>query len=512
MTTTIERARASFADRTSARPGPASLVGSAAVAVFVLWQVLGSDDPASRQRVSDMFPLGLEVLTLVVLVLRARRADPGRSRWAWGLVAVAHGFYFLGDASWAYLELVRNRSPFPSMADVPYLAFYPAMLAGLLLLPGPTRRRSEWGRLGLDTLTVTIAGSMTIWYLVIGPTLETSAGVNMATTLSIAYPAFDLVLVFGVASVAVRAADPANGLRWLAIGATAFVVGDVGFAASSLNGTYQAGSWPDTLWLVALVCSIVAAERPAADQVVVRSERRVGGPRLNLLPYLAIAASFGLLLHVGFSQAGATIRTLLLLVLALTVTVVARQITALRDNLAMTEELRRLATTDALTDLANRRRVIDVAGRRLDEAADGDDLSLIYIDVDHFKHINDEYGHAVGDAVLVWLGEQLRQETRTTDLVGRYGGDEFVVIAPGLDGAEALAVATRLARTVAAAVDPVEGGPRTVELSLGVASADGVRDVDELLTRADIALYQAKRDGRGRAHLLDAGQQAQALA
>lgn len=491
------------------RSSPWSLAAVAGFATFAVWLMAWRPNASERRIAGDLVPLALEALVIVLAVSCARHGQGRRGRLAWMLVAAAFCLYLLGDAVWALFELVQDRSPFPSVADGFYLAFYPVLLGGLLLLPGPLRRRNEWRRLGLDVLTVTIAGAMAVWYLVIGPTLEQGSGTSLSTVLSLSYPVGDLVLVFGIATVIVRDVHPAGalGVRWMALGATAFVVADVGFARLSLTGGYAAGSWPDLGWLLALVCFVVAAEeerhRPASTA---RRAQRVVESRVSPLPYIAIASSFALLIYVGFSEAGATVRTLLVLVFALTATVVARQVTAVRDGARMTDELQRLAATDPLTSLSNRRHLIEAADHEFAEALrHGDDLAVIFIDVDHFKLINDVHGHAVGDAVLIWLGAQLRSSLRNSDLIGRFGGDEFVAIVPGRGENAVLSIASRLERAVATSGRPVENGPDRITLSLGVATSRGCADLDDLLARADAALYQAKRSGRSRAFLVQPG-------
>jgi len=128
---------------------------------------------------------------------------------------------------------------------------------------------------------------------------------------------------------------------------------------------------------------------------------------------------------------------------------------------------------------------------------------VVFIDVDRFKSINDLRGHAVGDAVLIWLGDQFRSVLRSDDLVGRFGGGEFVAVVPGLPGDTVLAMANRLEEAVVGVRTPIEGGPETISLSLGVATSEGCSDLDDLLAAADAALYQAKREGRERACLLE---------
>ncbi|GIX37286.1 MAG: hypothetical protein KatS3mg127_0525 [Silanimonas sp.] len=161
-------------------------------------------------------------------------------------------------------------------------------------------------------------------------------------------------------------------------------------------------------------------------------------------------------------------------------------------------ELAEAADTDPLTGLANRRRV-EALARPWVEDPEGA-LSALMIDVDHFKRVNDQYGHDAGDEALVWLGSHLRVQARASDLVGRLGGEEFVILLPGTRLAEALGLAERLRATVAATPADLGGGiewPLTI--SIGVAERlPGDTEVRSLLRRADDAMYEAKRSGRNR--------------
>ncbi|MDQ3740891.1 MAG: GGDEF domain-containing protein, partial [Actinomycetota bacterium] len=156
------------------------------------------------------------------------------------------------------------------------------------------------------------------------------------------------------------------------------------------------------------------------------------------------------------------------------------------------------AATDALTGLANRRSLNDTLTRMLAQAArSGGSLSAVALDLDHFKQINDQNGHARGDAVLAAAATALRTMLRASDFVARSGGEEFVVLLPdtGLDGAMAVAENLRAALLAMA----VPGLDRPVTGSFGVAvHPEDARDAGELLRRADRALYLAKRNGRNR--------------
>jgi diguanylate cyclase (GGDEF)-like protein/PAS domain S-box-containing protein len=167
-------------------------------------------------------------------------------------------------------------------------------------------------------------------------------------------------------------------------------------------------------------------------------------------------------------------------------------------------ELRRLATVDGLTGCVNRSHFQGLTERELARAQRyRRPFSLIAIDLDRFKRVNDSYGHAVGDAVLVTLVRRIEQVIRVSDVLGRMGGEEFDLLLPETGLAEACRLAERLRRCLAdRPMDVVEGG-LLVTASFGVVShGGGEESLDALLKRADDALYRAKAAGRNRVEVL----------
>lgn len=155
-----------------------------------------------------------------------------------------------------------------------------------------------------------------------------------------------------------------------------------------------------------------------------------------------------------------------------------------------------LATTDPLTGIANRRPVIDALSGE-EGRADGDYV-ISLIDLDHFKGLNDTHGHLCGDQVLRAVAEALEKATRESDIVARWGGDEFIAVLPGIDLSQAVSSLERMRRSIEAAEIGCAGHQHHVTASIGAAAASLGGDVDECLRRADEALYRAKESGRNR--------------
>lgn len=207
------------------------------------------------------------------------------------------------------------------------------------------------------------------------------------------------------------------------------------------------------------------------------------------LPYLvrdidAPDANFTVQLHV---VSGALIATLYFF---------SRYQHRLRLAQATVAQLAWLSSTDELTKLANRRHMATVIDAELAQPARrGRGLAIMLFDIDHFKAINDRFGHAAGDAAIVALAGQAVEVFRGVGILGRWGGDEFVALVRDMESADAMRLANLLCRCVAASELP---GGRPITVSCGVTMAADADSIDSLLQRADAALYAAKRAGRNR--------------
>lgn len=178
------------------------------------------------------------------------------------------------------------------------------------------------------------------------------------------------------------------------------------------------------------------------------------------------------------------------------------KVKALQDELKRSNELlRELSITDPLTHLYNRRYLMDILEKEFQRIRrTGGVLSLVVADIDHFKLVNDTYGHQNGDMVLAAVAETILTVLRNYDIAVRYGGEEFMVVLPETTLSDGIAVAERLREAIGRMVFPSPMATLTVTVSLGVASypAERVDSMDLLIRMADDALYRAKAGGRNR--------------
>nr|WP_282571224.1 GGDEF domain-containing protein [Methylonatrum kenyense] len=159
--------------------------------------------------------------------------------------------------------------------------------------------------------------------------------------------------------------------------------------------------------------------------------------------------------------------------------------------------------TDALTGLANRRAMhCELGGAHSRSLRHGDGYALLMADLDHFKQVNDVHGHDVGDQVLKELARRLKMAVRAEDHVARWGGEEFLLLIQGVEKRVALAIAEKLRATVAETPFATSAGALSVTVSIGLALNAHDRHYETVCSRADQALYQAKRNGRNRTEIL----------
>jgi len=183
----------------------------------------------------------------------------------------------------------------------------------------------------------------------------------------------------------------------------------------------------------------------------------------------------------------------------------ANQLGITMEKVRLFEEVQLMATTDLLTNLPNRRHILEFAGREFDRANRyGHALSILMIDVDHFKRCNDTYGHAIGDEVLKEVGARSKKVLRESDLIGRYGGEEFLAILPETDSKGARHNAERFCHAFSNQAIDTSTGALSTTVSIGIATYPiDCNSIESLINLADQALYDAKASGRNAYHLYD---------
>ena len=417
---------------------------------------------------------------------RTRRArDPGRltvTALGGGLLALALGDILLHAAA-AQLT--------PSVADGLSLLLYPLACIALVLF-----LRSEAGRISpavrLDGVIAGLGVAAVCTALDLSTILRAGSGSTLSVAVHLASPVGDFILLaLAFAVVVMVPRQPARTLCFAA-GCGLLAVGNVVTLHQLASGTSRIGSHLDLLWpgaLIALSASVWLRPRAIRRSPLVEKAPRVLVLALVLTASLLILV-LGNVRHVSpvaLCLAGATL-----------LAAAARMALSLHEQRALNESRQQQAETDELTGLGNRRFLLDALEQALTappgEVSQIADLALLLIDLDHFKEINDSFGHQTGDELLRQIGPRIRQVVRREDLVARLGGDEFAVLLYGANAYKATTVAQRIATLLEQPID-VSTASLHVGASIGVALApDHALTAADLIRCADIAMYRAKTE------------------
>ena len=467
---------------------------------YIVWTVLGHPDSETRRLVGDVGLLPSFMLS-AALAFQAG-LQPGAARiWPWlgaGLTSWAAGY-----AVYLLYDQVLRQSPFPSLADVGYLLTLPLFGIGLLTL-----RRERAGRLHTlslltDILLVCLILGDVVWVTSVRGILESYPGQMLRRDVALAYPLGDLLLCAVTLSLALRRPTDlsrrdtlllAGGMLW-------FLATDLAYAYQQGNGTYQVGALTDGGWAMAAGFLGWAAYRHRTGQ---GQPRRLRGERWTpLLPHYAVLILFAAYVWRYLRAVTGTDigpldpvqRTLMVSIFSL---FMLRQVLVLTDNQRLSLRLIHRAEHDPLTGARNRSGLDHLLQRLIDSAvARGRQVAVLFIDLDRMKQINDTFGHPVGDQVLREVARRLDQERRPGDELTRYGGDEFVVIMPDLQGVN---VAARMAQALLdrlALPFQIGGESLTLSASIGVALCPADQTLAAgALACADSAMYQAKQAGK----------------
>jgi diguanylate cyclase (GGDEF)-like protein/PAS domain S-box-containing protein len=301
----------------------------------VAWLGLGIGDARTRLAVADLTEPAIDLLAAFLVLRVARRVDGGRLRLGWTVVGVALLVYTLGDGLYAWFDLMRGGATSPSLSDVAYVAYYPIIVAALLLFPSVASGRHERLRLSLDSAIIFVGGGIVVWQVLLRPALATLDPNPIAAALSLGYPLGDMILLFGVGSLAMRrpVGIAPRALAALVGGLGLMFVGDVGWGELSLAGTFDVQRWPDIAYLSSSLL-IGLAGYLQAHTARPRPASLSGEPPRWVMagPYVGLAAGYGVVIAVAQGSASGELRPVLFGALLLTVLVIARQELVLREN------------------------------------------------------------------------------------------------------------------------------------------------------------------------------------
>jgi diguanylate cyclase len=424
-----------------------------------------------------------------VVLLQCTRSKTRRSeRWVWRSLAFGLASFTIGNIINGVTLSQSGELPVPSLADLAWLTFYPfayIAVVRLLRIRFADVPRSIWldglaGGAGLAALTAAVA---------FGPIAEAATGSRLAIATNLAYPTADLFLiVLIVVAFAMDSWRPSRSLLLFGSGMLCFAVADTIYLVQIAKYTYEEASPFNSLWPLGVMLMAAAARCRPAPPKASKSEHRFSA---IVVPAAFLLSSLALLFadhYFKFSGVATALAVLSILAGLVRFALTYREVQSLARS-------RQEARTDELTTLGNRRAFLETAHTILDERVDDQSVSLLLLDLNRFKEVNDSLGHHVGDELLRLIGDRLRTCTYETDVLARLGGDEFAILLNNADATAASSIARRIGETLTEPFD-LDGLAVRVGASIGVACAPfHGRTVSELLQRADIAMYEAKRTG-----------------
>jgi diguanylate cyclase (GGDEF)-like protein len=421
---------------------------------------------------ADLFLFNAIPIACMLSILIAPRIN---NKWAKPLTALAVGSWSLGSIMATASSYIQISAFLTNISDVLYLLFYPLALLGMQLLISIQQRlsilelvdASIFG-LGLSTLGAAFA---------LHPLLPHFEGDLNQSFLAIFYPVADLVLICFIIATVVMQGFSVRGLL-LSIGVCIYAITDFIFLWQNLNMNYVFGSLVDYGWLLAFVVISESTWHSGTDNSV-----KNGVSPILITISVFLSATLLALLAIAPESFPHFILIPAIGTLALAF---IRMSIALHQARNIGHE-RVLARTDELTTLPNRRRLISEIQSFATRKG-----SLLLLDLDGFKPVNDSFGHEVGDKVLQQVAQRFSRALPSTALLARLGGDEFGILVDG-SNESVMEIALALRGTLSYPF-VIDGNEISIGVSIGITDNDGA---DDLLLRADNAMYSAKRQALG---------------
>ncbi len=452
---------------------------------------------------------GIGLSAVIAVLVGIWKNQPDNKR-AWFVIAAAMGSFLTADVVYYVLEITTESVPFPSIADAFYLGMYPLMIIGLIGILRTVSPGRDMAGL-VDAGLVAVATFAVLGILVMDTYVTDDSMELSGRLISLAYPVMDVALIAVAARLVAAVHLRQSTFALMTVGLFSLMIADTIYGVLGAAGTFQTGGVADAFWIGFYAFIAAGALHPSMGERVVPRETAVGHitkPRLMVLFLVVLAVPvIDLIWGEPFDKLLTIVASMLMFSLVL-----VRLMGLMSVVQSKEQQARHDARHDALTGLANRvlfgERVENFVNQRKEGV-----VSVLFVDLDDFKFINDSLGHQVGDELLVAVAARLSDCVRTNDLVARLSGDEFaVLLESAVDRQDAVAVAQRVQDSLES---PVVIDEREIMCSASVGIAverrSNIERAETILRAADVAMYRAKSKGKGRFEFFEQGMHLEAI-
>jgi diguanylate cyclase (GGDEF)-like protein len=503
--------------------------------------------------ISDLLFIVLNALSVFALSLAASQSKEKSKRisLAWYFIAIAQLSFVIGDLLWFIFEGILHIEPFPSIADLFYVLYYPILFGGIFLFPRVKTSKIELTKNTIDLSLILLSAGLVLWFFLLSPS---ASGLEeesfLVKFLTIAYPAGDLVLFSAILLLIYNYPREREQSALFFLIASIFVqiIADIIFSYQSLAESYVSASWVDCGWVfgylflgIAGIIQSKADNEEQAQGVLNYFQNLLISKYVEkiqrFLPYFFVVFAYTFPIFYISNEIPENLLFLIVVIGLVILLSMTRQYLVIVENRKLNNELEEAlsdlagesfqlqkinddlrheiverkrieeqlsfdALHDGLTKLPNRTLLLDRLNHAIEISKRNADysFSVLFIDLDQFKNVNDTLGHSIGDELLINFSERIKKCIRNSDTFARLGGDEFAILLEDHEaGNKAVDVADRIQRNLH---EPylLSGQKFFVTASIGIVNdiSENYDSAEAILRDADIAMYRAKELGKAR--------------
>lgn len=495
-------------------------------AIYYIFLLLGSAD--TKRLASDILsPLGM-ISSLIIMGFSIRRMTKGTEKKAWTFFFISIALSSIASVAWRVNDIRFWGPPTmnTSMFDVLYFLAPVFLFVGIIAYL--YRQSLSLSIQNVIDLSIAVIVAFILeWKYFLSPIVESTGYTLFEIVVKLFFPVTSMVCSLGFIFfiMTLRKVAPISLiLTYVTFSTIVWNAANQIYTFKYIGNTYTSGSLVDPLWPISGLAFAIACYLTSVKSITTFFQTKLSGafPIQTLFTYLLVVV------FVGFVVSQSTLNSLVIGMILTLCLMIVRQVVSILDNnsllrslentnqelnhhkevleKAMTQlqqahqEAEQQAKTDFLTSLYNRRYINRILECLFQNAShNGQPFCVVLLDLDHFKMINDRYGHDFGDQVLVEIADLLRKNVRTQDTIGRYGGEEFIILLPDTYVNEYKQVAERIRVSIAEHKITTKNDTNVrVSASIGITQWRKNDDLHSIIVRADHSLYNAKGQGRNR--------------